>query len=279
MDKKEHIRGRLVQLLKEGKNVLSKKEGNQFVIRDKICAISYYFNLCGFPSKFNDISQHTYNLSSLTEIIQLLEQFLKDFDQFANCSPYTTLERFWVRNFEDLLRQYHDLFQDIHSPGMMGEGRENIFVKFLQKLIPSKYCLDKGKIFDLDGNQSPQVDLVIRDAINYPRIFEDKDESQKWSFLIYTVFLMMEIKSNLNKEKLKEALLNVQSCRKLQFTRLFSRFSDKANRIDRPINLIFAYDTDWKDPSTILENIREVCLQNSIQPMERFDLLYILKKG
>lgn len=54
---------------------------------------------------------------------------------------------------------------------------------------------------------------------------------------------------------------------------------EKQWQIHPPLCFIFAFDCTWKKRGIILKTITDVIKGNDIKPIERFDFLYIMRKG
>ena len=51
----------------------------------------------------------------------------------------------------------------ILHPGSKGDSLENVWIEWLRKYLPSRYCVDKAIVIDSNGELSHQIDLVIYD--------------------------------------------------------------------------------------------------------------------
>ena len=54
---------------------------------------------------------------------------------------------------------------------------------------------------------------------------------------------------------------------------------EKENQIYPPLYFIFTYDSKWKRFGILLKNIVKIIKENNIKPSERFDFLYVMRKG
>ncbi len=85
-----------------------------------------------------------------------------------------------------------------------GEAREAVVLKtFLKPYLPSRYSIARGIIVDIDNKHSKAQDLVIFDAFNSP-ILEDLEAAKL--FFPESVFAIIEVKSLLTREELKDIL-------------------------------------------------------------------------
>lgn len=59
----------------------------------------------------------------------------------------------------------------IKHPTSKGDSLENVWIEWLRKYLPNRYCVDKAIIIDSLGNLSEQIDVVIFDQQYTPFVF------------------------------------------------------------------------------------------------------------
>lgn len=59
----------------------------------------------------------------------------------------------------------------ILHPGSKGDSLENVWIEWLRKYLPNRYCVDKAIVVDSTGQLSDQLDLVIYDQHHTPFVF------------------------------------------------------------------------------------------------------------
>jgi len=59
----------------------------------------------------------------------------------------------------------------ILHPGSKGDSLENVWIDWLKKYLPNRYCVDKAIVIDSNGDLSHQIDLVIYDQQYTPFVF------------------------------------------------------------------------------------------------------------
>lgn len=59
----------------------------------------------------------------------------------------------------------------IIHPTSKGDSLENVWIEWLRKYLPNRYCVDKAIIIDSLGNLSHQIDIVIFDQQYTPFVF------------------------------------------------------------------------------------------------------------
>lgn len=98
---------------------------------------------------------------------------------------------------------YDGVSKKLIHPGEYGVFRENVCKEYLRAITPLKLDFGAGFIINDKGDVSTQIDIIIFDKNNTPLI--ENNEKQKF-FPVETVVGIVEVKSDLNKLQLKEAL-------------------------------------------------------------------------
>jgi hypothetical protein len=97
----------------------------------------------------------------------------------------------------------------LDHPVTKGDHSESAWVDFFRSFLPNKYAVDKGFVFDAQGNVSDQIDIIIYDALYTPLIFcTDAGEKFVTAESVYAVF---ESKPTINKSTLEYANSKVSS--------------------------------------------------------------------
>lgn len=84
--------------------------------------------------------------------------------------------------------------QNIHHPGSKGDALENVWIEWLRKYLPNRYCVDKAIVIDCEGNLSDQIDMVIYDQQYTPFVFTQNGMHYVPAEGVYAVF---EVKPDL----------------------------------------------------------------------------------
>jgi hypothetical protein len=103
----------------------------------------------------------------------------------------------------------------ILHPGSKGDSLENVWIDWLKKYLPNRYCVDKAIIIDSNGDLSDQIDLVIYDQHFTPFVFTQNGIHYIPAEGVYAVF---EVKPELNKGYIEYAGDKIESVRKLYRT-------------------------------------------------------------
>lgn len=120
---------------------------------------------------------------------------------------------------------------NILHPGTKGDSLENVWIEWLKKYMPNRYCIDKAIIIDSDGNLSDQIDLVIYDQQYTPFVFTQNGVHFIPAEGVYAVF---EVKPDLEGSTTadKESMSYIEYAgRKIESVRALKRTSAKI--IDR----------------------------------------------
>jgi hypothetical protein len=108
-------------------------------------------------------------------------------------------------DFEDSQRIEHRLTK--------GRAREySVFEQFLRPYLPTRYSVGSGIVIDASSQQSRQQDLVVYDELYSPKLLDI--ESDKILF-IESVISVLEVKSVINREELKDIIQKSASIWKL----------------------------------------------------------------
>ena len=181
--------------------------------------------------------------------------------------------RIWEYIYEKFNKSVSELNSLYDHQGIKGRENEDVLINFLKSFLPGKYELIQSKVLlDRDGKESTEQDIVIWNSTEFPRIFSETEY-----FLIESVSMCIEVKTTLGNKNLKEALLKIRDLRRRNF---FKRLDgDPRWQVHPPLCFIFSYDTIWKKFGSILNYITKIIKENDIKPSERFDYLYIMRKG
>ena len=112
-----------------------------------------------------------------------------------------------LNNCKEQLLQFAKHAGILEHKGNLGTVREGFIKNFLEDNLPENIKYHSGEIFDSNGNQSGQIDIVLH-PISSPKLFIHKAINL---FPIETVLAAIEVKSNLN-----DISSIVESCKKVR---------------------------------------------------------------
>jgi hypothetical protein len=103
----------------------------------------------------------------------------------------------------------------ITHPGTKGDATELCWIDMLNNYLPRRYQATKAFVLDADGNLSEQIDIVIFDRQYSPFLF-----NQDGAFYVpaESVYALLEVKQDLNKENIEYAGSKAASVRCLRRT-------------------------------------------------------------
>jgi hypothetical protein len=108
----------------------------------------------------------------------------------------------------------------ILHPGSKGDSLENVWIEWLQKYLPNRYCVDKAIIIDSTGSLSHQIDLVIYDQQYTPFVFTQNGIHYIPAEGVYAVFeVKPDLQGNVGEDNFFEyAGKKIESVRRLKRT-------------------------------------------------------------
>lgn len=166
---------------------------------------------------------------------------------FDNTAKKVDLGKILLQHERDLLTQLgaRDLFDHPTAKGDLGEGAWH---RLLGDFLPRRYQVSKAFVLDARGETSEQIDLVIHDRHFCPLLFEEDDQR----FIpAESVFAVFEVKPNLKREVIRDAVKKARSVRGLHRTdrELVERGVVKPPRGPFPIIAgVLAVESDWSPP-------------------------------
>ena len=161
----------------------------------------------------------------------------------------------------------------------VGMSRERIYSEVLKQHLPSSCNVYYGGfVFDLDGNESKQVDLIVSNDKSLRFNFYNQDGSGKSFACIDGCIAVASIKSNLDSTQLIDSLKNIASLpnktpidgRKNPLIRI-------KNYDNWPFKIVYA--SDGVSTETIYKTIKQFYLDNPNIPIhKRPDLIHVAGK-
>ena len=160
------------------------------------------------------------------------------------------------------------------TPQEVSDRREEVIKKFLSKYFPFPYRIVKGNIIDSYGRSSNSIDCLILSPSHPYTIDPSNDKAS--IIMADGVDFAIEIKPDLaNQNEIKRGLGQIQSVKKLARARTgLARTDLEKERAKRIPSFIFA-DKTYADIKTLITNIVENYVNNSIPQSEQFDMMII----
>lgn len=153
---------------------------------------------------------------------------------------------YFINSANVLLAQYNRS-RGQEASANLGYNRELFCDQFLSRVLPSRLRIHRGEIWDSLRDKTGQLDLILtRD--DSPRLTYDAGAD---TFLVEGIMGVVEVKSNLTREKLIEALQTLKLVKDLQPKNKV--FISAGYALDRPLRIIFSYEgATW---NTLLDEL------------------------
>jgi len=170
-----------------------------------------------------------------------------------------------LKKFADVLLAEYERAKEHQASANIGYNKELFCNKFLSRVLPPRLTVRRGEIGDSEGRKIGQLDVVILRDDTPSLTFGEAD-----AFLAEGVFGVIEIKSNLTKTKLQEALTTLKRVKSLKL--LGGGVMITAGSVlNHPLRCIFAYEgATWQ---TLLQELSKP------ENYDVADLRCILKQG
>lgn len=162
------------------------------------------------------------------------------------------------------------------TPQEVADRREEVVKKFLVKYFPFPFRVVKGNIIDSYGNRSNSIDCIV---LNPSHPYTINPDNEKASIIFADgVDYAIEVKPDFaNKKEIERGLRQLQSVKKLIRKRsgLVGRSSAVLKENAKRIPAFIFADETYADIKTLISNITDYYVANSIPKREQFDLIVI----
>ena len=119
----------------------------------------------------------------------------------------------------------------ILHPSSKGDALENVWIEWLRKYLPNRYCVDKAIVIDCNGNLSHQIDMVIYDQQYTPFVFTQNGIHYIPAEGVYAAFeIKPDLKGSVNVDGKAISYIEYAG-KKIESVRILKRTS--TNIIDR----------------------------------------------
>ena len=163
-----------------------------------------------------------------------------------------------------------------------GEEREVPLIDFFTQNLPKTYSIVKGEIVDLNGESSPQLDVMIYDSSRNIPFYSGNNCILPAESLLSSI----EVKSMLTQEDIRKILINAKKLKTLkpfgQKVDISMQRRDVDDKVTcRYFHTVFAYDTDlsakgWSKNE--FERIKRIAKEEKID-YTLLDRVIVLNKG
>ena len=159
----------------------------------------------------------------------------------------------YYQGVAERLRAEVDLLNKVisHDDGM-GEANESVLRNLIKRFIPSRYGVGSGIVVDHAGRSSRQCDIIIYDPLLYPSLLA---LGEVHLFPVDFVYGVIEVKTTLDVGKVKIALENIASVKRLDIIEgAFASWGTNGASVyqpSRPMGFVFGFNSRSKtDKST-----------------------------
>ena len=166
---------------------------------------------------------------------------------------------------------------NLEHPGLIGNIREILVERILRPVITPEIHFGTGKLVDVKGNLTKQLDVILYSPeIMPPGLYDQRTGVFPAESCLYTV----EVKSTLNSDAIKQAVDGAQSVRNLFYlpTQYHAGPNSQAGDIALPISALFAFGSDLSgDESKEFERFRDLNRDQNGDPL--LTVLCIVGRG
>jgi len=187
----------------------------------------------------------------------------------------------YYSNIGEVLRGEADVASIFLNTTDTGMSRERVYAEVLKLHLPlSCNVVLAGFLFDLNGNTSDQIDILINSQSALQFNFSSRDGSGKSFACVDGCVGVVSVKSRLDKSALENTLENIASVPdKLPLTRgRYSPAMSIPNYDDWPYKIVYASD-GWVRTSTLVKNLNAFYADHPDTPIhKRPNLVHIAGK-
>lgn len=195
-----------------------------------------------------------------------------------NTTPPFTAENLFKAASKGLNADFAKIRETMPHYATAGTETENVLNKFLNNHLPRRFAAANGIAIDSEDNISQQFDTLIYDAENNP-VYRAGEGFVAQILPSDSIAAAIEIKSNLNKEELKDAAEKIASIKRLKRSPI-SNHDQQVNFSNfisiTCLGVVFAY-TSTTSLKTLAKNLKEI--NQTIPKSQRIDLVVVLDKG
>ena len=131
---------------------------------------------------------------------------------------------------EEMKSKFNSTKANIIHSGTKGGTNEDVWISWLKNYLPKRYEINRGVVINSKGYQGLQQDIVIFDRQYSPLIYK---QEETLFIPVECVYAVIEVKTQLTKEEIKDAGEKIASIRRLY--RLPSQKIRHIGGVHRPI--------------------------------------------
>ena len=192
-------------------------------------------------------------------------------------TPYTNVLRAAQRKLDASIKQIRD---SIPHPGETGALVEREFRSQLEEVLPEKIGVSHGFVLDSNGGVSKQMDIVLYDRMNTPRILTSEGAQM---FPVEATYACGEIKTKLDSPGLQDSFEKCRSYKMLER----KAYYEESSALVTSYHLFGTTDDHWKSiffclavesisAKELLNTYSEIVTSKNLQVHERIDTIIAL---
>ncbi|PHQ57244.1 MAG: hypothetical protein COC16_01450 [Lutibacter sp.] len=193
--------------------------------------------------------------------------------------PFFTRLKTYYEKVAEVLRGEAEAASIFPNPSDIGSSRESVYAQFLKQHAPSKCNVFLGGfLFDEDGNESKQMDVIISTDTSPRFNFHNSNEAGKSFCPVEGSLGAASIKSTLDKDQLYDALDGIASIPPTKSLEGRVSFTIQINDYENwPYKVIYA--SNGLTGNTILNHLNTYFSENDKIPISRRpDLIHVAGK-
>lgn len=190
-------------------------------------------------------------------------------------TPYRTVLSTAQHKMTTAIAQIRD---SIPHAGETGDLVERVLRSQLQEVLPEKVGVSSGFVVDSEGKVSRQMDIILYDRQNTPRIFTSEGAQM---FPVEATYACGEIKTNLNSAEFRDSFDKCLSYKRLTRRAYYSQPKSLVHRLfgrqyDHWQSIFFCIAAHSTRVSQFIPVYRSVVEERALEVHERIDTVVAL---
>ncbi len=169
------------------------------------------------------------------------------------------IDEYWTGVLQRLQAEVSVFNRLISHKGERGRENEQALARVLAGLIPRRFIVGTGLLFDRGGQQSKQMDIVVYDVIDTPTTLA---QTTQLLFPVEEIACCIEVKTTVNAKAVQDSGEKKASILAL----------DRADGTPQPFFALFGFESN-ASPNALSQRL------NGLPPEQRPDLVCVLDPG
>jgi hypothetical protein len=154
---------------------------------------------------------------------------------------------YWAGVLQRLDAEVHVFAQLVMHEGERGRENEAVLARILEALVPQRYGIGSGLLFDTAGKYSRQTDIVVYEQSDEPAVLA---QTTQLLFPIESALACIEVKTTLRGDDVTDCM------GKARDMRLLSAARQQPDGAEHPLFVVLAYRAG-QTPQTIMKKFME----------------------